>query len=80
MAELVPIAIFHSRMEAAVACNLLEANGIQAAVFADDAGGLFPPLGAGVRLMVRQEDADRAREILDSPPAPEGDAGGPAES
>ncbi len=69
MSELVSIAVFGSRIEAAVACNLLESNGIQAAVFADDAGGMYPPFGPGVRLMVRQEDADRARAILDSPPA-----------
>lgn len=68
MAELVPIAVFGSRIEAAVACNLLECNGIRAAVFADDGGGLYPPFGEGVRLLVRQEDAGRAREILESPP------------
>lgn len=79
MSQLVSIAVFGSRMEATVACNLLESNGIQAAVFADDAGGLFPPLGEGVRLVVRQEDADRARAILDAPPELEGDAAGQPE-
>ena len=71
MAELVSIAVFASRMEASVARNLLESNGIQAAVFADDGGGLYPPFGEGVRLLVRQEDAHRAHEILGAPPTPE---------
>lgn len=80
MSDLIAVAVLGSRMEAAVACNLLESHGIQAAVFADDAGGMYPPFGAGVRLMVRQEDAARARAILDAPPELENDAEGQPET
>jgi hypothetical protein len=57
---------FTSRMEAEMAAGLLEAEGIQAFVSADDAGGAYPQLQSlrGVELIVFPEDEDRAREIL----------------
>lgn len=57
---------FSTRLEAEMAAGLLEAEGIQAFVSADDAGGAYPPLQyvRGVRLIVFQEDETRAREIL----------------
>lgn len=57
---------FSTRLEAEMAAGLLEAEGIQAFVSADDAGGAYPPLQyvRGVRLIVFQEDEIRAREIL----------------
>jgi hypothetical protein len=64
--EAVVVEKFFSRLEAEMAAGLLEAEGIQAFVSADDAGGTYPPLQhlRGVRLIVFPEDADRAREIL----------------
>jgi hypothetical protein len=49
-----------------MAAGLLEAEGIQTFISADDAGGAYPPLQyvRGVRLIVFQEDERRAREIL----------------
>jgi hypothetical protein len=57
---------FHSRIEAEMAAGLLESEGVEAMVLADDAGGAYPSLQfvRGVRLMVAAEDAYRAREIL----------------
>lgn len=57
---------FSTRLEAELAAGLLEAEGIQAFVSADDAGGTYPPLQylRGVRLIVFVEDEVRAREIL----------------
>ncbi len=57
---------FTSRMEAEMAAGLLEGEGIQAFVSADDAGGAYPPLQylRGVELIVFSEDEYRAREIL----------------
>jgi len=57
---------FSNRIEAEMAAGLLEAEGIEAMVRADDAGGAYPMLQfvRGVRLMVAQEDEARAREIL----------------
>jgi hypothetical protein len=57
---------FSNRIEAEMAAGLLEAEGIEAVVRADDAGGTYPMLQfiRGVRLMVAQEDEARARELL----------------
>lgn len=57
---------FSNRLEAEMAAGLLEAEGIQAFVSADDAGGTYPPLQyvRGVQLIVFPEDEIRAREIL----------------
>ena len=57
---------FSTRFEAEMAAGLLEAEGIQAFVSADDAGGAYPPLQyvRGVQLIVFPEDESRAREIL----------------
>ena len=57
---------FPSRIEAEMAAGLLESEGIEAMVLADDAGGAYPMLQfvRGVRLMVFKEDEARAREIL----------------
>jgi hypothetical protein len=59
-------------MEAAVICGYLESNGIDAT---SDGGGVFQPIGVmlregagpGVRrqeILVRAEDAERARQLL----------------
>lgn len=57
---------FPNRIEAEMAAGLLESEGVEAMVVADDAGGAYPSLQfvRGVRLMVAAEDAYRAREIL----------------
>jgi hypothetical protein len=60
----VSIETFPNTIEAEVAKNVLEANGIRAIVSADDAGGMLFPMINGARLMVMEEQADAAREIL----------------
>ena len=66
-AKLVPVATFSNHVDAEIAQGALEAAEIEAMVSADDAGGLQPSLwvGEGVRVLVRAEDVERAREILD---------------
>ncbi len=61
---------FSSRMEAEMAAGLLEAEGIDTLIMADDAGGAYPMLQfvRGVRLLVFKEDEARAREILEAVP------------
>lgn len=58
-----------SEFEARFAALALEANGIPAQVLADTAGGLYPSMALvwPVRLLVRAEDAELARAILDTP-------------
>ncbi|MGO8752784.1 MAG: putative signal transducing protein [Thermoguttaceae bacterium] len=60
----VSIETFPTTIDAEVAKNVLEANGICATVSADDAGGMLFPMINGARLMVMEEQADAAREIL----------------
>ncbi len=67
MPDLVCIKTCNNRIEAEMDKSFLEAEGIQAMISADDAGGLRPDLlwaTGGVRLLVKQEDAERASAIL----------------
>jgi hypothetical protein len=66
MTDLVPVAVFPLRVEAELARGALDAAGIYALVVADDAGSQNPGLdySRGVAVVVRPDDADRAREIL----------------
>ena len=64
--KLVAVATYPNKIDAELAQGALEAAEIEAIVTADDAGGQQPQLwvGEGVRVLVRAEDAERAREIL----------------
>lgn len=67
--EIVTLRVFNTHIEADLARSVLEAAGIESVVAADDSGGMRPHMAytAGVRLLVRAEDAARARELLDTP-------------
>lgn len=67
--KLVVVRKYNDELTAQVAAATLEANGIPARVLADTAGGLLPNLSIlfPVRLVVREEDAELAREVLDAP-------------
>jgi hypothetical protein len=63
---------FTSRMQAEMACGLLQANGFHARVSADDAGGVHPdiPFGIGGTAVVVPDDEYReAIALLDAEPA-----------
>ena len=64
--NLVAVGSYPNRIEAEIAQGALDAADIEAIVSADDAGGLQPGLwvGEGVRVLVRAEDAERAKELL----------------
>ena len=67
MPELVVVGEFPNRIDAEVAQSVLEADGIESMVSADDAGGVQPGLWmSGVRLFVREAYAVRALAILNS--------------
>ncbi len=71
--ELVVVRTFNDRIEAELAHSALEAAGIESMVRGDDAGGVQPGLwtSEGVDVLVREEDATNAREILDVEPKAE---------
>jgi hypothetical protein len=65
--EVVALHVFNTHVEADLARSALEAAGIDSVIAADDAGGMRPhmDLTRGVVIMVRVEDAERARQILE---------------
>jgi len=64
--ETIILKVFVTEMDANMAQDILQDDGIKAYVFKDDAGGMEPHLQRtnGVRLVVNRVDADRARKIL----------------
>jgi len=65
--NLVVIRRFPYRNEAEYAKNILESNGIEAVIVADDCGFFRPHLtftGRGVELSVKKEDVQKAQEAL----------------
>jgi hypothetical protein len=68
--KLIVVETYGSRPEADLAKGALEAAGIRAMIQADTAGGMREHLawsGAGFRILVREEDATAAREVLTPP-------------
>ena len=69
--SLVSVGTFLNHIEADLAKSALEAAGIDAMILSDDCGGVRPHLWmGGIRLLVRDEDAQRALEILNLAEAP----------
>ena len=64
--ETVILKIFATEIDAGMARDVLNDEGITAFVFKDDGGGMEPHLqrSLGVRLVVKPGDAERARKIL----------------
>lgn len=67
----VVIRTFANEIEAQLAQARLEAVEIPSLLLRDDAGGLYPALQFvhGIRLAVRQSDAEAATRLLDDPSA-----------
>lgn len=62
---------FLNSFEADVARSALDAAGIESMVRADDCGGMRPHFWMlGIELLVRDEDAARAEEVLGTEPIP----------
>ena len=72
----VAVAVVTSQFEAELIAGLLQSNGLDAAVSADDAGGQEPQLQLqGVRVLVSPADAVAARQILADAQAEQLDSG-----
>ena len=61
--ELVVVSTFRSVTDAQIAKGILDEIGIESAVRSDNAGGMYPALDSA-DLLVRADDAERAREAL----------------
>jgi hypothetical protein len=71
--ELIVVHAFGSLPEADLAKSALDAAGIESMVKADSGGGMRPALawsGVGYQVLVRAEDEQAARDILDLPARP----------
>jgi len=64
--EVVVLKVFTNELDAAMARDVLQDEGVTAFVFKDDSGGMEPHLQRtnGVSLMVNAADVRRAHEIL----------------
>lgn len=65
--DLVVVRTYSYRHEAEIGRTMLESNGIDAMIVADDAGGMRPSLGlmnGGVRLLVRRQDEQTTKKLL----------------
>ena len=73
----VQVALFSEIHEADIAKGLLTANDVPCMLIRDDAGTMYPQLhqGLGVRLVVPEEFAQRARSILEQAQADFGEEG-----
>ena len=69
MADLVCVKTYLYRHEAEIDQAYLEPYGVRSIVSAEDAGGMQPHLAfgmGGVKLLVLEDDAEKARELLES--------------
>ena len=64
--EIVVLRVFDNEIDARLAQQLLQGEGVTTFVFKDDGGGMEPHLQRtiGVRLMLNRADAERAHGIL----------------
>lgn len=65
--SVVEVRTFWDQGEAGVAQGLLDEAGIESMVSSDDMGGAYQNIffeGKGYRLTVREEDVERAQEVL----------------
>ena len=67
--EPVVVRAYHTEVEAEIARAVLNAHGIAALVQRQDAAGLLRAV-QGVQLVVRREDFEVAREVLDASAGP----------
>ncbi len=58
--------VFDTRAEAGLLATILDENGIDYLIKADDCGGVEPPLtlGSGVAILVSDEDYERASSFI----------------
>lgn len=66
--EIVVLRVFDNELEAQMAQQMLQDAGVETFIFKDDGGGMEPHLQRtiGVRLVLKSEDAERARDILEA--------------
>ena len=64
--ELVVLSTFRSVADAQIAKGILDEAEIESTIRSDNAGGMYPALDSA-DLLVRADDAERAKEVLGRP-------------
>ena len=64
--DLIAVSTFRSMADAQVAKGILDEEGIESMIRADNAGGMYPAI-SGADLLVRSEDAAKAHDALQGP-------------
>jgi hypothetical protein len=60
-----PVGYASSPFDAELMAGYLRSNGIKAAVSSDDAGGLYPGVMRGVRVLVPRNEHGKARKLIE---------------
>ncbi len=63
--EFITVSTFQTVLEAELARSVLEAAGIESFIHAPHANALYPGILGEVKLQVREDDLDTAKDILD---------------
>ena len=69
MEDLVCVQVYKDRFEAELAKSHLEGSGIESSIDDDDCGGAYPSMAmltGGAKLLVRKDDIQKARDILNT--------------
>ena len=61
--KLITVSTFRSAADAQIAKGILDEEGIESMIRADNAGGMYPAL-SGADLLVRSEDVAKAHDAL----------------
>ena len=61
--NLIVVSTFRSAADAQLAKGILDEDGIESMIRADNAGGMYPAIG-GADLLVRSEDLEKAHDAL----------------
>ena len=61
--KLITVSTFRSTADAQIAKGILDEEGIESMIRADNAGGMYPAL-SGADLLVRSEDVAKAHDAL----------------
>jgi len=68
LSNLIAVRTYLNNIDAEMAVSVLEAAGIDAVLQRDDCGGVRPSLWlSGIGVLVRREDLEAARRVLDTP-------------
>ena len=61
--DLIAVSTFPSTADAQLAKGVLDEAGIESMIRSDNAGGMYPGIG-GADLLVKAEDVERAKDVL----------------